>query len=302
MSANGYDDHDESEDVPPVGVYTPEMAKLDQFWIEQEAMIEAIDTELADFKSHDLPLARIKKIMKLDEEVQVLDNNAAARFMISSEAPVILAKACELFIKELTLKAGMNTQENKRRTLQRHDIIAAVGPTDTYDFLIDIIPREEAKQPKDAQAAQMASLYAQQQAFIQQFAMGMGVGPDGTQGELTDQQYQQQQQMAQILQALACNPQLAMQMQQAQAVWQQQMMQITAAAGGNGEGVDMNMMQAMNMNMMGAMGMMQQGGEGGDMGAGDNQDQQFGGDEEQEGDQLDDNAQQEDQNAEDGQS
>lgn len=43
-----------------------------------------------DFKSnkHQLPLARIKKIMKSDEDVR----------MISAEAPVLFAKACELFI------------------------------------------------------------------------------------------------------------------------------------------------------------------------------------------------------------
>ena len=38
--------------------------------------------------------------------------------MIGSEAPVVIAKACELFIRELTLQAWINTEENKRRTLQ----------------------------------------------------------------------------------------------------------------------------------------------------------------------------------------
>lgn len=55
-----------------------------------------------------LPLARIKKIMKLDEEVK----------MISAEAPVLFAKAAEIFIHELTLRAWSHTEDNKRRTLQ----------------------------------------------------------------------------------------------------------------------------------------------------------------------------------------
>lgn len=38
--------------------------------------------------------------------------------MIGSEAPVVIAKACELFIRELTLQAWMHTEDNKRRTLQ----------------------------------------------------------------------------------------------------------------------------------------------------------------------------------------
>jgi hypothetical protein len=38
--------------------------------------------------------------------------------MISAEAPVLFAKACEMFIHELTLRAWIHTDENKRRTLQ----------------------------------------------------------------------------------------------------------------------------------------------------------------------------------------
>ncbi len=50
-----------------------------------------------DFKTHnDLPLARIKRIMKSDEDVR----------MISAEAPVLFAKACEMFILELTLRCA----------------------------------------------------------------------------------------------------------------------------------------------------------------------------------------------------
>ena len=38
--------------------------------------------------------------------------------MIGSEAPVIVAKACEIFIQELTLRAWERTEDNKRRTMQ----------------------------------------------------------------------------------------------------------------------------------------------------------------------------------------
>jgi len=49
-----------------------------------------------EFRNHnDLPLARIKRIMKSDEDVR----------MISAEAPVLFAKACEIFILELTLRS-----------------------------------------------------------------------------------------------------------------------------------------------------------------------------------------------------
>lgn len=91
--------------------------------------------QATDFKNHLLPLARIKKIMKSDEDVR----------MISAEAPVLFAKACEMFILELTLRAWAQTEEAKRRTLQRSDISAAIQKTDIFDFLIDIVPRDEPK-------------------------------------------------------------------------------------------------------------------------------------------------------------
>lgn len=37
--------------------------------------------------------------------------------MISAEAPILFAKACEIFIIELTFRAWMHTEESKRRTL-----------------------------------------------------------------------------------------------------------------------------------------------------------------------------------------
>lgn len=38
----------------------------------------------------------------------------------------------------------VHAEENKRRTLQRSDIATAISKTDMCDFLIDIVPREEA--------------------------------------------------------------------------------------------------------------------------------------------------------------
>ena len=86
-----------------------------------------------EFKQQKLPLARIKKIMKSDEEVR----------MISAEAPILFAKACEMFISEITIKGYYNAERNERKTLQRKDIATAIARTETYDFLIDTIPKTE---------------------------------------------------------------------------------------------------------------------------------------------------------------
>lgn len=85
--------------------------------------------DCAELKNHPLPLARIKKIMKSDEDVR----------MISAEAPVVFAKACELFILELTHRAWAHSEDNKRRTLQRSDIAAAISETDVLDFLVRLL-------------------------------------------------------------------------------------------------------------------------------------------------------------------
>lgn len=105
--------------------------QLQSFWATQYQEIEKVN----DFKNHSLPLARIKKIMKADEDVR----------MISAEAPVVFARACEMFILELTLRSWNHTEENKRRTLQKNDIAAAITRTDIFDFLVDIVPREDLK-------------------------------------------------------------------------------------------------------------------------------------------------------------
>ncbi|XP_042504887.1 nuclear transcription factor Y subunit C-1-like isoform X2 [Macadamia integrifolia] len=105
--------------------------QLQMFWTYQRQEIEQVN----DFKNHQLPLARIKKIMKADEDVR----------MISAEAPILFAKACELFILELTIRSWLHAEENKRRTLQKNDIAAAITRTDIFDFLVDIVPRDEIK-------------------------------------------------------------------------------------------------------------------------------------------------------------
>ena len=63
--------------------------------------------------------------------------------MISAEAPALFAKACEIFIIELSYRSWYYTEESKRRTLQRSDIAQCINSTELFDFLMDIIPKEE---------------------------------------------------------------------------------------------------------------------------------------------------------------
>lgn len=117
---------------------------LQSFW--PRVMDEIRSLTVKDFRVQELPLARIKKIMKLDEDVK----------MISAEAPVLFAKAAQIFITELTLRAWIHTEDNKRRTLQRNDIAMAITKFDQFDFLIDIVPRDELKPPKRQEEVRQA--------------------------------------------------------------------------------------------------------------------------------------------------
>ncbi|CAD7091760.1 unnamed protein product [Hermetia illucens] len=109
--------------------------QLEIFW--PNVQLEVKNIKQVDAKTQVLPLARIKKIMKLDENAK----------MIAAEAPLLFAKAAEIFIQELTLRAWIHTQGNKRRTLQKSDIATAISKCDQFDFLIDIVPREETSKP-----------------------------------------------------------------------------------------------------------------------------------------------------------
>ena len=113
------------------GLNGPYRDILNTYWQNQ---VTKLETEEHDYKLHQLPLARIKKVMKADPEVK----------MISAEAPILFAKGCDVFITELTMRAWIHAEENKRRTLQRSDIASALAKSDMFDFLIDIVPREDA--------------------------------------------------------------------------------------------------------------------------------------------------------------
>jgi hypothetical protein len=85
--------------------------------------------------------------MRADEDVRVSFTFSVWRFlffkMISAEAPVLFSKACELFITEITHKAWFHTKEGKRRTLQKNDIAGSIITTEIFDFLRDLIPKED---------------------------------------------------------------------------------------------------------------------------------------------------------------
>ncbi|GAA5944226.1 hypothetical protein JCM3775_007119 [Rhodotorula graminis] len=122
------------QNSPPPYRSHAETSMEDLFW--QHAMNVAEHHE-DDFKHQALPLARIKKVAKMDPEVQ--------QQMISSEVTVLFEKACQVFIQEVTARAHLVSLAARRRTLSRADVAQAVSRSDMFDFLIDIVPRNEQR-------------------------------------------------------------------------------------------------------------------------------------------------------------
>lgn len=56
---------------------------------------------------------------------------------------LLISPCRKVFIAEITARAFIVADSNKRRTLSRADIAKALGKSDQFDFLIDIVPRDE---------------------------------------------------------------------------------------------------------------------------------------------------------------
>ncbi|KAG2730945.1 hypothetical protein G9P44_006094 [Scheffersomyces stipitis] len=188
-----------------------------QYWQET---INSIEHDDHDFKNHQLPLARIKKVMKTDEDVR----------MISAEAPILFAKGCDVFITELTMRAWIHAEENKRRTLQKSDIAAALTKSDMFDFLIDVVPREEEK-PKKSYTQSRSNSYI---THPQGPSTGMGI-PDPRQNAIVEQEPKEvvqsslKQEDADMLQQRLLEEQLVQQrLQQSKSSQPQQNLQETS--------------------------------------------------------------------------
>ena len=96
------------------------------------------------------------------------------KFMIAQEAPILMTKACELLVKELSVRAWQHTERNRRRTLQRTDLHAAVGESEVFDFLIDIVPRVPSSIAQPARQPGLPSMDAAQAPMINQLPVQQG--------------------------------------------------------------------------------------------------------------------------------
>ena len=69
------------------------------------------------FDGHDTTDEHERWVEESDQDVR----------MISSEAPIVFALACQMFITEITHKAAYYARKHNRKTLQRNDIARVIA-------------------------------------------------------------------------------------------------------------------------------------------------------------------------------
>ncbi|KAL3346215.1 hypothetical protein AABB24_024911 [Solanum stoloniferum] len=113
------------------------------FWNRQKEEILRADPK----RKPEMPISRIRRAMKSNDHVK----------MVSAHSTVLLSKAIEMFIMELTLRAWMQADQGKCRTLKRYDFARAIRDEEVFDFLSDIVPRQTYKLPCQFQVQKEAN-------------------------------------------------------------------------------------------------------------------------------------------------
>ncbi|KAG0370843.1 histone-fold-containing protein [Gamsiella multidivaricata] len=78
-----------------------------------------------------LPVARVKRIIKEDKDVQ----------MVSNDAVFVISLATEMFLESFTSKAFNLAKMEKRKTVSYKDLATAVTQHDSLEFLQDVVPK-----------------------------------------------------------------------------------------------------------------------------------------------------------------
>ncbi|GAB7330913.1 hypothetical protein MBLNU13_g02435t1 [Cladosporium sp. NU13] len=97
-----------------------------------------------------LPLARVKKIISQDDDINSCSNNAA----------FVITVATEMFLQHLVEQSHnvVKSERKPRRNIQYRDVANAVARVENLEFLTDVVPKTQTyKQVKQKQAKEPAA-------------------------------------------------------------------------------------------------------------------------------------------------
>jgi hypothetical protein len=82
-----------------------------------------------------LSAQRTLRVMGLDPAVPIAP---------TTDAPALLTRATELFVEQLTREAWAHAGQSGRNALLRSDVAAAVMQNEAYDFLLELLHKDDA--------------------------------------------------------------------------------------------------------------------------------------------------------------
>ncbi|KAF7820733.1 nuclear transcription factor Y subunit C-2 [Senna tora] len=87
-----------------------------------------------------ITLTRMERAMRVDfDDLEILDS--------TEESQVVLEKATEIFIEELSLRVWIRTKEKNKNTIERNDFAKEINENKVYDFLADLVPLDPNDHP-----------------------------------------------------------------------------------------------------------------------------------------------------------
>ncbi|GAB5031483.1 transcriptional activator hap5 [Nannochloropsis oceanica] len=89
----------------------------------------------AEMKTIQLPKARIRRFIRAE---MYGEKNKT----VLGEVQLLMAKACEMLVEDLSHRAYVCAEEDKRKCVQRCDVARGISISDMFDFLVDLVPRE----------------------------------------------------------------------------------------------------------------------------------------------------------------
>lgn len=128
--------------------YYDDLAKKDKLRYQQEMLSSVSRTPTTNIVSESmaliLPLARVKKIMKMDPDVNNIQKNAL----------LAVTKVTELFLQYMGTRAHHVALQRRAKSVKQSDVIQAIHSLDTLRFLRTDFPRSMA--PSVAQPGKRA--------------------------------------------------------------------------------------------------------------------------------------------------
>ena len=94
---------------------------------QSELKTRSFDISIMDDNNLRIPLAKIRPMIKLDPDVQ----------LVSMDSVYLITKATEMFIEYLTQESFRVTMSKKRKTVSKQDVDEAVAHVDALHFLDD---------------------------------------------------------------------------------------------------------------------------------------------------------------------